>query len=94
MCCEFVMHIHYCAVYRVICFAMTLCLLAVYPQDSSASPFGIALSGDQVYWTDLASRSVLQAHKIDGSEQRVILDELEDVSGITLISHVDKDRKG
>ncbi len=66
----------------------------MYPEDSSAFPLGIALSGDDVYWTDLASHSVYRAYKIDGGEQTVVLDDLVGLSGITLVSHLDKERKG
>ena len=67
---------------------------AEYPQDTSASPFGIALSGDHIYWTDFSTSSVYRAHKSDGSEFLVLLDQLTSVSGITLVSKVDLDRKG
>ncbi len=35
-----------------------------------------------------------RAHKSDGSEFLVLLDQLTSVSGITLVSKVDLDRKG
>ncbi len=67
---------------------------AEYPLESSASPFGIALSGDHIYWTDFTANSVNRALKVDGSEQLVLLDRVESLSGITLVSKVDLDRKG
>ena len=47
-----------------------------------------------MYWTDLSSNSVSRALKTDGSEQLRIVSDLPAVSGITVVSKADLDRKG
>jgi len=39
-------------------------------------------SGDYLYWTDWIQREVGQVHKTDGSQRRIILEQLPDLMGL------------
>ena len=39
-------------------------------------------SGDYLYWTDWIQREVGQVHKKDGSQRRIILEQLPDLMGL------------
>ena len=41
-----------------------------------SSPYGLAVHGDFIYWTDWTLHTVNKAKKRDGSSQRVVLDSL------------------
>lgn len=45
-------------------------------------PYGLAVVGNRVYWSDWQAKAVFQANKKDGSGRKILVDKLEGVMDI------------
>uniref|UniRef100_A0A336M1L1 CSON010315 protein n=1 Tax=Culicoides sonorensis TaxID=179676 RepID=A0A336M1L1_CULSO len=45
-------------------------------------PFGLSLMGDYLYWTDWQRRTIDRAHKINGHDRSVVIDQLPELMGL------------
>lgn len=59
------------------------------PPADLPSPYGIAVSGDFVFWTDWSENTLNRATKTDGNNQQVQLEELEGLAELRLIRKTD-----
>lgn len=49
-------------------------------------PFGLALHGDYIYWTDWFQKQVLRAEKVNGKNPTVVRSDLEGALGVVAVS--------
>ena len=54
--------------------------------SSTPHPFGLAIYGRYIYWTDWQTRSVSRALSANGSNEEVLQDSIQGLMGITVVS--------
>ncbi len=57
------------------------------------APYGLAILGDSIYWSDFTEKMIFKARKSDGSNQQEIISEAEGLAAIKIIKTTDLDNK-
>ena len=70
---------HACIRYVYVCQQVLL-------SDGVPHPFGVAVHGDLIYWTDWVTHSIESANKLNGSDRQVVLAGMEGLMDIRVFN--------
>ncbi len=70
------------------------CSHAEFSESSAASPFGIGILGDYLYWTDISTNSLHRVQKDGDSEDTKMLHGFTDIGNIVVVQKGELAKRG